>query len=320
MGLEMQKITNYILNGQGLGLKFLTMLAVLMALIFAITVRVKGVDFIPYAQEIADQMLPIKIENGEVVYPKNTFKMAKIQLDEYSKPMIIPFVIDTRVDTLDASSLEQGIYLTRTTFYTVSNNQVKFMKLEGNLQILKADYTQAFRSWLNWFAVIGGIFGIFFLFVVYFILAMFYALCAQFIAWISSKNMDFDRRMRLSSVALITTYLGFLILDIFATTGSFLFFVVMIGLIITFMVKKAPTAKETVTIETPIVEAKIAETKKAPVKKAPAKKKPVAQKTEAVIEKAKPAEAKKAPPKKTLVKKAAAKPVAKKADKPVAKK
>ena len=40
-------------------MKFLAGLSVLMALIFAIVIRVQGAAYVPYAQEIADQMLPL---------------------------------------------------------------------------------------------------------------------------------------------------------------------------------------------------------------------------------------------------------------------
>ena len=38
-------------------MKFLAGLSVLMALIFAIVIRVQGAAYVPYAQEIADQIL-----------------------------------------------------------------------------------------------------------------------------------------------------------------------------------------------------------------------------------------------------------------------
>lgn len=234
----MQKIFNYILKGQGLGVKFLILLALVMSLVIATVVKVKGNDFVPYAQQVADQMLPIKIENGVVVRPYNTFKQASIQLNDYSSPFYIPFVIDTSVDTFDASDLKPGVYMSRTAFYTVQRNEVRMLRLEGNVEILKADYTEVFKSWMTWFAVIFGIISIFFLFILYFILALFYSLCAKVITWMTSVNLDFDQRMRLSSVALITAYILFLPFDWGSVgTNKLLFFIVMIALQI-FAVKK----------------------------------------------------------------------------------
>ena len=145
----MRKITSYILNGQGLGMKFLAGLSVLMALIFAIVIRVQGAAYVPYAQEIADQMLPVKVVNGQIVEPLNTFKMAQIRIEGRDTPLALPLVLDTRVTNLDANLLPQGVYVTRTNIYTVNRNQVKVIKIEGDNYIPKGDYTDVFKSWLN---------------------------------------------------------------------------------------------------------------------------------------------------------------------------
>lgn len=262
----MQKILNYILKGQGLGVKFLILLAVVMSLVVAVVVKVKGNDFVPYAQQVADQMLPIKVENGVVVKPYNTFKQAKITLDDYSRPFYIPFIIDTTVDNFDTANLEQGIYLTRTAFYTVQRNEVRMLRLEGNVEILKADYTDVFKSWMSWFAVIFGFISVFFLFIMYFLLAIFYSFCAKLITWMTSVNLDFDQRMRLSSLALVAAYILFLPFD-WASIGSnkLLFFVVVMAIQV-FAVKKirpqACAAVETKPAETEAV--KTDENSKAP--------------------------------------------------------
>lgn len=136
-------------------MKFLAGLSVLMALIFAIVIRVQGAAYVPYAQEIADQMLPVKVVNGQIVEPLNTFKMAQIRIEGRDTPLALPLVLDTRVTNLDANLLPQGVYVTRTNIYTVNRNQVKVIKIEGDNYIPKGDYTDVFKSWLNWSAVIG---------------------------------------------------------------------------------------------------------------------------------------------------------------------
>lgn len=327
----MNKINNYILNGQGLGVKFLLGLSVLMALLFAIIVRVKGVDYIPYAQEIADQMLPIKIENGIVVKPYNTIKAARLQVSDYAAPVQVPLVIDTRVDSLDTNQLPQGVYLTRTKLYTVNQNQVKMMNLEGDFDLPKADYTEDFKSWLNWSAVIGGIFAAVGLFVFYLLLTMFYALCTQFIAWIASRNFDFDRRMRLSALTLVAGYIIFIPLEMMGLHSTFLFFVLMIAALSVFVVKEAPAAVKSSSPETEnavlaehrtepqALTAEPLPLKKAPAKKAPHKKAP-AKPAVPAKDKTKAAVPEKASPAKALVKKAAAPKKEKAAKKPSVKK
>lgn len=272
-GLKMRKITSYILNGQGLGMKFLAGLSVLMALIFAIVIRVQGAAYVPYAQEIADQMLPVKVVNGQIVEPLNTFKMAQIRIEGRDTPLALPLVLDTRVTNLDANLLPQGVYVTRTNIYTVNRNQVKVIKIEGDNYIPKGDYTDVFKSWLNWSAVIGGIAGIVILFVLYLILTMFYALCTQVIAKLARRDMAFDSRMRLSAVVLTAAYILFIPLGWLGFSSTLLFLAVMLGALIWFVVKYVPTGKPAAAkAEVRQEEAVPAKIKAAPVKKAPAKK------------------------------------------------
>ena len=73
----MKKIINYIAGGQGLGIKFIALLALLLSIVFGATVKVMGSDAVPYAQQIADQMLPIKVVNGQIVEPAAIFILPK---------------------------------------------------------------------------------------------------------------------------------------------------------------------------------------------------------------------------------------------------
>lgn len=275
----MKKIISYIFNGQGLGIKFLSALSVLMALIFAIVIRVQGAAYIPYAQEIADQMLPIKIVNGQIVEPLNTFKMAQIQIEGRDTPLALPLILDTRVTNLDAGLLPQGVYVTRTNIYTVNNNQAKVIKIEGDNYIPQGDYTGVFKSWLNWSALIGGIAGIVILFVVYLILTMFYALCAQIIAKLVRRPMAFDARMRLSAVVLTSAYILFIPLGWLGISNTLLFLAVMLGTLTWFVVKYVPVENLAVKTEVLPKEAASTKIKAAPVKKAAAKKAPGKKKT-----------------------------------------
>lgn len=127
----MRKITSYILNGQGLGMKFLAGLSVLMALIFAIVIRVQGAAYVPYAQEIADQMLPVKVVNGQIVEPLNTFKMAQIRIEGRDTPLALPLVLDTRVTNLDANLLPQAFTLPAPTFTRLTETRSKSLRLRA---------------------------------------------------------------------------------------------------------------------------------------------------------------------------------------------
>ena len=217
-------------------------------------------------------------------------------------------VLDTRVTNLDANLLPQGVYVTRTNIYTVNRNQVKVIKIEGDNYIPKGDYTDVFKSWLNWSAVIGGIAGIVILFVMYLILTLFYALCTQVIAKLARRDMAFDSRMRLSAVVLTASYILFIPLGWLGGSSTLLLLAVMLGALIWFVVKYVPTGKTAAAkAEVRQEDAAPAKIKAAPVKKAPAKKAPGKKKPAAKSETEKPAV-----PAKAEAKAAVKKPAAKK--------
>lgn len=116
----MKKIINYIAGGQGLGIKFTALLALLLSIVFGATVKVMGSDAVPYAQQIADQMLPIKVVNGQIVEPADTYKVVHLRFNEDSDPYPIPLVLDTTSDVLDINMLDPGIYVTRSNIYFAS--------------------------------------------------------------------------------------------------------------------------------------------------------------------------------------------------------
>ena len=71
----MEKIINYIARGQGLGIKFLLLFSLIVAVFYAVGTKFAGDQFfVPAAQKAADAFLPIRIENGIVTEPENTVK------------------------------------------------------------------------------------------------------------------------------------------------------------------------------------------------------------------------------------------------------
>lgn len=230
----MQKIYQYILNGKGIGLLFLLLLSLIMAIYFTIAIRSGGKSFIPFAQEAADQILPIKIEKGVVVTPAETVKTFPIKFNKEGT-ISYPLVIDTTQDTLDTTTLKPGIYLSKTSLYTVKDNEVRVMKLQDNLEIPQGDYTEFFQSVLNWFSLFVGLFGALILFAVYLLLGVFYAWCSYIVSAVFSKKYDFSQRMRLGILSMLTVYLVFIPLNMIIATPWFLFFICVIllqGLVI----------------------------------------------------------------------------------------
>lgn len=237
----MKKILNYIAHAQGLGIRYLLLFSVILGILLALLIRFAGKDYIPYAQAAADQILPIKIENGKVVRPLNTIKQASLNID--GDKINLPFFINTTVDKLNASNLKDGVYLTRSAVYSVNRSQIRINQLEGDIDLPQADYTEAFTTVLTWTAVTCAIFGTAFIFFFLFILTVFYASCAYVLAAAMKKKFDFDLRMRSSVVSLLTTYIGLYALGFIGITSGKLAFFLIVMLLEYFLLKNIPFAE-----------------------------------------------------------------------------
>ena len=178
------------------------------------------------------------MENGVIVTPKDTKKVYPIYSDE--KIGDYSFTIDTSVDTLDMSDLKSGIYLTRSNFYSVNNNngEMRHVKLKGNLSLEKKNYIPYLQSKAKLGVMIIAAVMIAFLFIYYFILNLFYTFIASIIFKISEKNANFDSKMRLSAVCLsLILLLSFLGKLVNISINWFAFMVLVIILQIVFVKK-----------------------------------------------------------------------------------
>lgn len=197
----MNNILNYIKSGQGIGAKYLLIYALLFTIIIGVSFKSLGNMAVPSLQNAADQLLPIKIENGVIVEPANTVKSINLGI----KGAVFPFILDTTVDSIDTSRLKDGIYITRKAVYVVGKRQTKVYSYEDSLTLNKDDYTDFFKeviSWTVWFIS----FAVFiFLYVMYLALASFYALFAILFAKIFKSPLDYCGGMRLSALAYIAT-------------------------------------------------------------------------------------------------------------------
>lgn len=236
----MQKIFNYILKGQGLGIKYLLVFSLVISIALAIFIKIEGTTLVPYAQSIADQMLPIKIENGVIVEPIDTLKVAQLKIDD-SAAVSIPLILDTRIKIINSEDLNQlkdGLYITQTTVYSINKGQIKIQPLAGTFDIPQGDYTDFFKKALTYTSIFIGISAIFFLFIFYFIASMFYALCAQLIGAICGKKYNFDQRMRIAVLSFISCYTVVYLLELLTRPwGSLAFFAIVIATEILVIIK-----------------------------------------------------------------------------------
>ncbi len=233
----MNKILNYISSGTGFGIKFILIITLLASIKTTLNLRDNAKIAIPYAQQTADKLLPITISNNVITNPADTFRDASINLGTFNdQPMLLPIILNTTVDSLDATKLPTGIYLTRKYIYTVNNNQIRTTQYPESLKLEKQDYTEVFSDFLNQMAFYVWIFCAIGLFVFYFLSAIVFAFTAWLLSLLFRKKIDFDSRMRLSILCLFAVYM----LAFFANTlglpipglGIFIIMIITQGIII----------------------------------------------------------------------------------------
>lgn len=245
----MEKLINYICNGQGRGLKILFLFILIMSVAKGIQFRIEADSFAPIAQAVAEQMLPIKVENGVVVEPVDVVRTASLSFGNQSYNL--PLVLDTRYDTLDTTSLKPGAYLTRTTLYMVNNGDIRIKNLSGSFDLPKGDYTKDFAAMLNWTIIGVVLFSALVLFAVYYLLTIFYAWCSVAISYILSKknfvtkqNLDINVRMRLSVCCLIMTNIICIILNYLTIPTYNIVFLIIVILLQGMIMIKLPRAED----------------------------------------------------------------------------
>ena len=141
-------ITNYIKNKSGFGIYFLLFISATASVIFSLYLRYTMQQTIPYTQEVADQILPIKIEQNKILYPANTIQ--NINLFSDYPEINFQIGVDTTSDTINTEYLQPGIYLTKSALYTIINGQTKISKLQDTLYLPKGDYSHEFNRIINY--------------------------------------------------------------------------------------------------------------------------------------------------------------------------
>ena len=234
------KISNYVARGKGIGALLILTISILYGVYAALQFRTLSTHLIPYIQMAANELLPIKMENGIITTPKDTKKVYPIYSDD--KLGDYSFTIDTSVDTLDLSNLKTGIYLTRSNFYSVDNNngEIRHVKLKGNLSLEKKNYTTLLLSQIKWVVIFIALSATLCFFIVYFILNLFYTFLSKFALMINEKKLNYDAKMRLSAVCLsLVSLLSFIISFANISINWFIFMVLVVILQI-IIAKKLP--------------------------------------------------------------------------------
>ena len=130
----MDKILNYIRNGRGYGFIFLLAVAVLKTIPIMVELKSVYTDLQPKIMLIANDFLPINVENGKIVEPVNTYKRLGLQLGESNnKNAEVPVVLDTREETSVVPNEKDGLFIMTDMIYFVAGDRIQKYKLKDGL-------------------------------------------------------------------------------------------------------------------------------------------------------------------------------------------
>ena len=223
----MNKMLSYIKNGRGIGALWLLAFALLFSFWSAYHFNKFLPTAIPYIQQTADELLPIKIEKSQVVEPQNTIKSYTYTVA--NEPFVI--TIDTTKDVLEEGDHPTGLYLTKSYFYAVNDKEIRRQKLAENLELPKQDYRPMMKKVINWTVSTLAILGPLVMFVYCLIGVLFYAFCSGLACVLNKTELSFKAKMRLNSLLFIAVYFIFTLIAYLGLNLSTLaFFCVMIAL------------------------------------------------------------------------------------------
>ncbi len=173
-----------------------------------------------------EYFLPITIENGEIVEPKDTI-ISKTYGEGWQSANV---VLDTRVDQFEPSSLQgQGFYVSRQYIYTVTNNEIKIKSLkdmpnatidkevlDSVLTYLEKNASRYIFPFLFFSFLIGALIGI-----------LLYTVVMHWLMAIVFK-VNFGHTLRINTLSYVV--LSLLILFTTLNLGILMTFVLMLGI------------------------------------------------------------------------------------------
>ncbi len=195
---------------------------------------------VPNIQDTLNQLAPLKVENGTVVEPVNTYKEAYFRpFGKNNGDKGFKIVIDTRVDAIDLNQISNdnpSIQLAKKNLYFVKKNEITKMDLNNFTFDLKPDdYQEQIKSGIEHYSKFVGIVIFAFALLYYiFISAIFAVFSFIFTIGQEFKPKNFAARMRVSSLAIFIVSMIDLLINI-----SEQYYILAILLLLLFFVRFA---------------------------------------------------------------------------------
>ena len=95
--------------------------------------KIAYTDLHPKMMLIANDFLPIKVENGKIIEPRNIYKNVGLQLGSNDKKDVLPVVLDTREETSVVPNEKEGLFIMTDMIYFVVGNRIQKYKLKDGV-------------------------------------------------------------------------------------------------------------------------------------------------------------------------------------------
>ena len=128
----MDKIINYIKRGSGFGFIFILAVAVLKTIPFMVEMKRAYTDLQPKIMLIAEDFLPIRVENEKIIEPFNTYKRVDLQFGDNVKDAL-PVVLDTREETSVVPNEKDGLFIMSDMIYFIAGDRIQKYKLRNGV-------------------------------------------------------------------------------------------------------------------------------------------------------------------------------------------
>lgn len=211
----MEKIFGYVKNGKGMGLLLLMAMAVLVTLLFSLDFKDMYQKVKPEVLTVAEEFLPITVENGRIVSPADTYKKIDFDFGEtQNEKNVFPIVLDTRSETSVVPEAKQGLFIMSDMVYAISASKINKITLQDGV-FDKEKFSELMDVYSGYFSAVMVVIMVATLFFGYLLKSWLAALgCRLFLKVVSMDKMfSFNALMRLSSVLTVGVAIASLVVN-----------------------------------------------------------------------------------------------------------
>ncbi len=191
---------------RGIGLSLLAVLSIVVSVQATCVIKEQLSKRVPNIQDTINQLAPLKIENGTVVEPVNSYKEAYFKIFDNVNDGGLKIVLDTKDDTIDLNKIKDdvaSIHLAKKKLYFVKRNEISQTDLSAlSFNLEKKDYQEQMKEGISYWGNIFGIFMFVALTIYYLVVAIIFAITSFLFTIGQTDKPNFAARIRVSSLAI----------------------------------------------------------------------------------------------------------------------